>query len=287
MNTHDFGKILLAVDGSPQSQNAVQLLTGFAAPGSQVVVLHVWDMEVRDVGGWWDVETYGEAQKLVEGYVTGLTGAGLHATGQVRITPTGNVAKDICKAADEFGADLVTMGSRGRSDLGGLFLGSISHQVVAGTDRPVLIVRAAPAQEKSQRRILLALANGEDIPSAVSTTIAVARQWQADVVVLHVAQVMLAKGVAWAEPAEIAEGAVKASVRELKEAGIPAQGEIVKGAGPIATEIAVAAEGWAADLIVMGSRRLGELRALLIGATDHALVHQIQTPVLITERQSR
>jgi len=233
MNIHDFGKFLLAVDGSPQSQNAVQILSGFAAPGSEVVVLHVWDMEVRDVGGWWDVETYGEAQLLIEGYVTQLSAAGLQATGQLRALSSGNLAREICEAADEFGADLVAMGSRGRSDLGGLFLGSNSHQVVAGTDRPVLIVRAAPAQEKSQRRILLALANGEEIPSAVSTSIAVARQWHADVVVLHVARVTLAKGVAWAEPVEVAEGAVQAAVRELKEAGIPAQGDIVTGAGPI------------------------------------------------------
>jgi nucleotide-binding universal stress UspA family protein len=36
---------------------------------------------------------------------------------------------------------VIVMGSRGRSDLTGLVLGSTAHKVIHLTDRPVLVVR--------------------------------------------------------------------------------------------------------------------------------------------------
>lgn len=287
MKAPDFGKILLAIDRSPQSENAVKVLSGFAVPGSRVQVIHVWNLEVTDHRGWWDVETRSEAQELIDQNVTRLRAAGLDADGVLRTSPSAQVAREICRAATDFGADLIAMGSRGRSDLGGLFLGSVSHEVVAGTDRPVLIVRAAPDKRKAGRRILLALADGEEVPSAVGTAISVALRWEAEVVVLHVSTIVAADGIAWVEPPEEAESVVDRAVSALKGAGVPARGEVVTGTGPIASDIAEAALGWDVDLIVMGSRRVGELRGLLTGATDHRLVHQIETPVLITERKTR
>jgi nucleotide-binding universal stress UspA family protein len=287
MRAPEFGKILLAVDRSPQSENAVSVLIRFAPPGSRILVVHVWNPEVIDHRGWWDVETRTEAQALVDQHVAALQAAGHDAAGELRSSPTSHLARAICRAATEFDADLIAMGSRGRSDLGGLFLGSVSHQVVAGTDRPVLIVRAAPDKRKAGRRILLALADGEEAPSAVGTAISVARRWEAEVVVLHVSTIVAADGIAWVEPPEEAESVVDRAVRELKDAGVPARGQVVTATGPIASDIAEAALGWDVDLIVMGSRRLGELRGLLTGATDHRLVHQIETPVLITEHTTR
>ena len=287
MKGHDFAKVLLAIDRSPQSENAVKVLSGFAAPGSRVQVVHVWNVQATDDRGSWDVDTRREAEELIDQNVGRLRAAGLDAGGTLLSSRSSHVAREICRAATEFGADLIAMGSRGRSDLGGLFLGSVSHEVVAGTDRPVLIVRAAPDKRTTGRRILLALADGEEVPSAVGTAISVARRWEAEVVVLHVSTIVAADGIAWVEPPEEAESVVDRAVRELKAAGVPARGEVVTGTGPIASEIAEAALGWDVDLIVMGSRRLGELRGLLTGATDHRLVHQIETPVLISERTAR
>ena len=41
----------------------------------------------------------------------------------------------------EHNADVIVMGSRGRSDLVGFILGSTAHKVIHLTDRPVLIVK--------------------------------------------------------------------------------------------------------------------------------------------------
>src|SRR5215813_13033663 len=47
----------------------------------------------------------------------------------------------IVSDAQEHGADVIVMGSRGRGDLAGLVLGSTAHKVMHLADRPVLVVR--------------------------------------------------------------------------------------------------------------------------------------------------
>ena len=278
----EFRRILVAVDRSPQSRHAVDVVADVAPSGAAVHVLHVWNLEVKDVEGHWDVETRSEAQELVSDYAALLAEAGLEVTTGVGNGTGARIASEIVRAADEFGADLIAMGSRGRSDVGGLLLGSVSHRVVAQTDRPVLIARAAPERPRVRRRIVLALAGGEEVPSAMSAAIAIARGWKAEVQVFHVAAVV-AGPVAWSEPSYCSKAVVNAALSELKAAGVAARGDIVLGTG-IASEIARAAEGWDADLVIMGSRRLGELRSLLTGAVDHAVVNRVEMPVLIAGR---
>jgi nucleotide-binding universal stress UspA family protein len=53
----------------------------------------------------------------------------------------GLTPKVIVEAAEKFGADVIVMGSRGRSDLPGLLLGSVTHKVLSMTRVPVLVIR--------------------------------------------------------------------------------------------------------------------------------------------------
>lgn len=281
MRERAFGRILLAIDRSPQSDNAVGVLSGFAAHGSRAHVLHVWKQPIAGGRGRWDVETRHEAQELVDRNVARLKAAGLDASGELRSSQAAPVAGVICATASDFGADLIAIGSRGRSDLGGLFLGSVSHEVVAGTDRPVLVVRAVPDPRRTERRILLALAGEEDAQPAIDTAISIAHRRRAEVLVFH-ASTAVAAGV---EPPEAAM-VVDRAVAELTAAGVQAAGRVVRCTGPVASVIADATVDWNAELVVMGSHRIGELRGLLTGATDHALVHGIETPVLIAARTS-
>ena len=50
-------------------------------------------------------------------------------------------AMAICQAAERFGADLICMGSRGRSGLTKVLLGSVAQGVMAQSKRPVLVLR--------------------------------------------------------------------------------------------------------------------------------------------------
>ena len=73
------------------------------------------------------------------------------------------------------------------------------------------------------------------------------------------------------------------TVRELRAAGLDAQG-LVAPAGPVAATLARVAEEWNADLIVTGSSRMGDAASLLLGSVSHELLHASDVPVLIAER---
>ena len=57
----------------------------------------------------------------------------------------GRAASVLAKAADDAGADLILVGRRGRGGVSELLLGSVSHELVLHSKRPVLVISSAPA----------------------------------------------------------------------------------------------------------------------------------------------
>jgi nucleotide-binding universal stress UspA family protein len=136
-----FGTILLAVDRSPQADRAADLAAHFAAPsGDEVVVLHVIQEHLTQ-GGPLASETDASASELVDGFVTRLDGLGAKARPEVTHALDGYVGRVIADVADQQGAGLIVMGSRSRSDLGALLLGSVAHKVLHMATCPVLVAR--------------------------------------------------------------------------------------------------------------------------------------------------
>ena len=138
-----YDKILVAVDHSEPSHRAVMAARDLAVLShGEVWVLHLREREVGAKTGQLTVdETADEANAQVAASVDVLTQAGVKAHGEVRNTIFGYAAREIVSDADEVGADVIVMGSRGRGDLTGLLLGSTAHKVIHLSHRPVLIVR--------------------------------------------------------------------------------------------------------------------------------------------------
>jgi nucleotide-binding universal stress UspA family protein len=134
-------KILLAVDMSQHARKAVPATVELArAGGGTVQVLHVrelyYPVPPRVVG-----DSPEEAQQLVDGVVEELKQAGVTAEGTVGTITGGSPAVAILEQARELAAGLVVLGHRGRSELGGLLLGSVAHKVLQLSTCPVLVVR--------------------------------------------------------------------------------------------------------------------------------------------------
>ena len=61
--------------------------------------------------------------------------------GEAHVIEDTDPAKAICQAARRFGADVICLGSHGRSGFSAAFMGSVAQAVMAQSRRPVLVVR--------------------------------------------------------------------------------------------------------------------------------------------------
>jgi nucleotide-binding universal stress UspA family protein len=187
-------------------------------------------------------------------------------------------------AAKAFEADLVVLGSRGLSDWQSLTQHSVTHQLLCGLDCPVLIVRGgANGAPIKVSRVLLAIAGGDDLTPGVRAALAVANH-DATVMVIHVAQALVGlHGFAYVESGDEIRETMTQACRLLADAGVEVQG-VVAHEGPVAKAVAAIAIEWNADMIVIGSSRMGDIGSLFLGSVSHDLLHVVDRPVLIAER---
>lgn len=135
-----FERILVATDSSEPSERAVEFAAGLAKDhGSEIIVLHAVPRVVSRFGTS-DLEEPDEARELVDKIVRDLKDRGLNAHGEVVRVLEGHMARGIVESAATADADVILMGTRGRSDFGGLFLGSVTHRVLHLAEKPVIVV---------------------------------------------------------------------------------------------------------------------------------------------------
>lgn len=136
-----YEKLLVAVDGSEQATRALERATELARLAhSTVHIAHVREHVVVR-GAHWYVEEEDEAKELTDRAVATVRKSGVEASGVVLHALQGRAADAICDAAEQAGADVIVMGSHGRTDLGGLLLGSVAHRVIHLAKHPVLVTR--------------------------------------------------------------------------------------------------------------------------------------------------
>ncbi len=126
-------RILLATDGSSHSEAAASAAGHLALQtGLPVTVVSV-------VIGSYNAARRQEAQEAVASNVVRLKNLGVEAEGRV---VEGRPDEAIAKAAEDVGADLIVMGSHGRTGLAKVLLGSVTERVIGQALCPVLVVKA-------------------------------------------------------------------------------------------------------------------------------------------------
>jgi len=136
-----YDRLLVAVDDSEVSGRVIAAAKDMASLSKgKVWVLHVREREFGRLG-LTPSEPDEEVQQAVREGVDALIQAGIDAQGEVREAVFGQAAREIVNDAKKHDAGIIIMGSRGRSELTALVLGSTAHKVIHLTDRPVLVVR--------------------------------------------------------------------------------------------------------------------------------------------------
>lgn len=130
--------ILVPVDGSDHSKKALEFAAELATRfDGQLFLLHVvqslpMDRTMVLGAAAISVHTTTEELQAIGGKVIEAareTAEGLGATVAAADAVLGDPANKIVARAKALGADMIVMGSRGLSDLGGLVVGSVSHKV--------------------------------------------------------------------------------------------------------------------------------------------------------------
>ena len=132
------GRIVVGVDGSPSSMQALEWALKYAAvAGASVEALCAW--HYTTVPGSLDpmmgVNLEANAREIVRGITEGLDG---HEPSLAAGTPRGHPVQVLVEASKD--ADLLVVGRRGHGGFAGLQLGSVSSQVSAYAHCPTVIV---------------------------------------------------------------------------------------------------------------------------------------------------
>ena len=141
-------KVLIPIDGSASSRRAVEQVLRHASPTSppEIHLLHVCvPIEA------WEVRRFLTSEEIAEiQYQEGmlelqacrelLDAAGVPYRFRV-LVGDGEVAEVISDYADEYGCDLIVMGTHGRTGIGHLLLGSVASAVVHLARVPVTLVK--------------------------------------------------------------------------------------------------------------------------------------------------
>jgi nucleotide-binding universal stress UspA family protein len=140
--------IVHGTDGSAEAREALALAIDLAKEtGAELAVVSV---HVVPIGGKGvkppvaDVEQPHGAEHLAGEAAATARAAGVKATTHV---VTGEPARAIADAAEDLGADLIVVGSRGFGAIHGALVGSVSRGLITRSKVPVTVVAHRPVRE--------------------------------------------------------------------------------------------------------------------------------------------
>ena len=251
-----FGRILVGIDGSPESHEAARQAARLLEPEGELTLLSAYDIAPAIVGGMGtNVPVYFDE----EGQRKAAEASVRDARAELDSVATGKVARgrawEVLLREAEHNADtLIAVGSHGLGRALGIVMGSTVTEVVHKAHCSVLVTRAAGPE--FPRRIVVGVDGSPESAAAYETARRLAARFTAEL---------------WPVVAHGGKGADKALVRTIvdgRHEDLPDD--------PVDALVAAAAD---ADLVVVGSRGLHGLGSL--GSVSERVAHQARASVLI------
>jgi nucleotide-binding universal stress UspA family protein len=292
-------RILLAVDGSPSSIEARDLVASLPWPEkTSVTVLMAYQLPTGWFGdlaaaGWLpesERALEAEAEATLDKLAAPLDGHGWMID---RRLLRGRAASAILSLADEVEADLIVLGSRGHGPIGSMLLGSVSAEVADRARCSVLVARGPRVS-----RLLVATDGSECsliIPDVIGGWVALSGLPAVSLSVTPVDspafEMMVKLYTMGGHPLEPDQRELRkhheqlaaAMAGRLSAAGIPARAAVRDG--DAAHEIIKATAEVDADLVVTGSHGLRGIDRWLLGSVARNVLLHTKASVLIVRRR--
>lgn len=224
-----------------------------------------------------------EAVQMIEEVAAGLRDKCPGLTVAVRQAPGGPAGSLIDKSRR---AQLLVVGSRGHGGFAGLLLGSVSAQVAAHANCPVLVVRPPDRPVDGTGAVVAGIDGSPPSASALSFAADEAALRDVPLVITHVwsidASTPARKTYADTEAAakEAATALMNDAMARVRAThpDVRVEERLVHGLEP---EHALVEASRDAGVVVVGSRGRGGFTGLLLGSVSQALVHHAHCPVVI------
>ena len=274
MRTPTFETILVPVDFSEISAHALRTASLLAARCGRAKIIAMY-------ANWFEAPPYftvGRLAELQAEFSESLHLAKHSLEAFVRSTLGDNADSVEVRAMEALPADgirqlaalknanLIVMGTHGRSDLNRWMLGSVAERVLRESPVPVLTVRSAPRE--TIRQVLCPVQDTELSRRALSFAVGISACFDAKLTVLHVDEASGTRPISdlcsWVPAEERSRCVIRESIRQ----GDPAEA-IVK----LATE-----EPY--DLVVLGAARRRFFEGMVLGTTTLRTVRHAPCPVL-------
>jgi nucleotide-binding universal stress UspA family protein len=283
-------KILMADDSSQHARSAVELIRDLSLPhNSRIYVLRVFTPG--------QISAIPDFESSLEKTKNQFLNAGISADTDLTL---GSPAEKIIELAQIKKSNLIVLGAKGLRATFGILLGGVAQQVVEYAHCPVLIVRAPymglqrilfvtdgsitcqhaarylgkfPLPEKADLRVMHVIPP----PQPLLTMEPHLGGWQS----VYIMPLDNSDQVLQKRQQRKGQSLLKRTCALLQRHGIPSTPVLKQG--DAATEIMEYVKANKIDLIVAGSRGLGQFKSLWMGSVSRKLVHYSDCSVLIVK----
>lgn len=135
-----FKTIVVGLDGSDGAKHALEFALALARRDGAALVLGHVEQDVIGKGGGPIRAVETEIQDEIDRQAEDLRADGVETTVEKASIFVGGPGAALAKIADDCGADLIVVGSRGQSAVVGILIGSVTHRLLHLAKQPVLVV---------------------------------------------------------------------------------------------------------------------------------------------------
>jgi nucleotide-binding universal stress UspA family protein len=275
---HDM-KLVVAVDWSDQDFAALHQAVQLYRP-TEVTLVHAVDMGLYfeqeaavDHESDRGTQLLERAAKMVPSAIKMVR----------RINETASPAELILDSANKVGADLIVVGTRGRSRLAEAFLGSTSSRVLLHNARSTLIVKGGA---REVRRVLVAIEGLDDGDRVAQWLMKHPFTDPVEICVFNaVVPIEVKKAPHDAKGTTALQEGAKRKAEDIVKA---TAGKLTNPQYKVSTKVAVGKpspmiqeQAKDVDLVVTSSHGRKGISRFLVGSVSYAVVHDVSCPVLV------